>query len=163
METMKNSPSPARKGKKKFTTVDAVVLLLVLVTVVGAVFGWVYQTMDDDSYLDEEAMYVVTFRVAETHRDVLGGLSVGDAVYFIEDGAFLGYLRDDLTVQDKTDAAPADLVTGTGSMVCVGHVNGRSLDIDGSGRCLTPGDTLVVRTEREMLTVEVVEIVSTGK
>ena len=163
METMKNSPSPARKGKKKFTTVDAVVLLLVLATAVGAVFGWVYQAMDDDSFLDEEVNYAVTFRVTETHQDVISGLSAEDALYFMEDGAFLGYLRDDLTVRPVTDAASANYVTGTGSMVCVGELNGRSLNVDDSDRCLTPGDTLIVRTERELLTIEIMEIVFAGK
>lgn len=164
METMKNRPSPQRKGKKsEFTAVDAVVLLLVLVTVLGAVLGWVYQALDDGSDLDEGAAYAVTFRISETHRDVADGLSVGDAVYLIEDGSFLGYLRDDLAVQDETDAAYPDRVTGTGSMVCVGNINGRSLELGDGGRCLTPGDTLLVRTEREFLTIDILEIVSAGK
>ena len=164
METMKNSPAPGRKGKKsEFTAVDAVVLLLVLVAVVGAVFGWVYQALDNGSELDESATYAVTFRISETHGDVVDGLAVGDAVYLLEDGSFLGYLRDDLSVCDVTDAAYADRVTGTGSMVCLGNISGRSLELGEGGRCLTPGDTLLVRTEREFLTIDILEIVSTGK
>ena len=165
METKNRKPASWRREKKsEFTTVDTVILLLVLVTVLAAVIGWVYQSMDDDFAFDEGTNYAVTFRILETHRSVLGGLEMGDALYFTEDGSFLGYLRDDLVVQDGPDAQNPDYgVTGTGSIICVGIVNGRSLELDDSNRCLTPGDTLIVRTEREMLTVEVVEIVSTGK
>ena len=165
METMNQKPSPWRKGKKsKFTTVDAVILLLVVVTVVGTIIGWVYQATNDGPAFDEGTTYAVTFRIAETHRSVLDGLSVEDSVYLAEDGNFLGYLRSDLAVQDGPDAQNPDYgVTGTGSMVCVGNINGRSLELDGCNRCLTPGDTLVVRTERELLTIEVLEIVPVGK
>lgn len=162
METKNHKPSLWRKGK--FTTVDAVILLLVVVMVVGAVIGWVYQAVNKGSAFDEGLTYVVTFRISETHRSVLGGLSVGDAVYLVEDGSFVGYLRSDLSVQYGSDARNFDYdVTGSGSMICVGDINGRSLKLDNSNRCLTPGDILIVRTERELLTIEVLEITSTSK
>lgn len=165
METMNHKPTSGRKGKKSaFTTVDAMVLLLVLVTVLAAVFGWVYQAMDKDLELDRGTTYVVTFRISETHRSVLDGLGVGDTVYLVEDGSFIGYLRSDLVMQDGPNVKNPDYgATGTGSMICVGDINGRSLELDNSNRCLTPGDTLIVRTERELLTIEVLEITSTSK
>lgn len=163
METMKNQRTPRGGGRKnEFTTVDAVVILLVLMTVIGAVIGWVYQaTTDRDDAL--QATYIVTFRICETHRVVIDGLTVGDAVYVMEDGSLLGYLRDDLVVQNGSDDQNPDLgVTGVGSILCSGLLEGRSLELD-DGRCLTPGNTLLLRTEREFLTVEILEITATGK
>ena len=163
METIKNQRASRNGGRKnEFTTVDAVVILLVLMTVIGAVIGWVYQaTADRDDAL--QATYILNFSVCETHRSVIDGLTVGDAVYVMEDGSLFGYLRDGLAVQDGSDAQNPDVgVTGMGSVLCSGQLDGRSLEMD-DGRCLTPGDTLVVRTERELLTIEVLEIVSTGK
>ena len=158
METMKHQRAPQGRGRHEFTAVDAVLLMLVLITVVGAVFGWVYQALDDNT--DLESHWVVTFRVTDTHHAVTDGLVVGDRLYVAQDDSFLGYLRNDLRVQAPDDEP--DYVTGTGSMLCSGVLEDRSLII-GDDRCLTPGDTLVIRTEREIFTVTVLEIAQSGK
>ena len=66
METKNHKPSLWRKGK--FTTVDAVILLLVVVMVVGAVIGWVYQAVNKGSAFDEGLTYVVTMKPGVSGR-----------------------------------------------------------------------------------------------
>ncbi len=141
------------------TAVDIVIIILLLAVTFGTIFGWVYEALDDDLNSEIGYTFVVSFRIAETHREVLDGLTKGDQLYFAEEGDFLGYLRDDLKVADSASAPTAlDRVTGTGSMVCVGNDQNRSLRVGDSDRYLTPGDTLWIRTEREVLSVYILDI-----
>ncbi len=158
MENKKQKRTTYRAGGKgRFTAVDTVLLILVVVLLVGTVAGWVWQTVVADEATEEGITYAVSFRIASTHRQVTEGLSVGDRLYSTS-GEFIGYLRDDLAVYDDSEAELANRVTGTGSMVCVGHMDGRSLRVGDVERYITPGDTLKIHTEREILTVYILKI-----
>ncbi len=155
METRKQKRSP--RARSEFTAVDTAILLLVLLTLGGTIFGWVYQSLTADEAVEDGTTYAVTFRIASTHRRVTEGLAAGDKLYD-SDGNFLGYLRDDLTVSDDTDARLSDRVVGNGSMVCSGRLDGRSLLIGDMDHYLTPGDTYCIHTEEEILTVYILKI-----
>ncbi len=144
-----------------FTAVDLVIVLAIVITLVGTVFGWVYESVRNEGGDGIGYTYAVTFRVETTHAEVLEGLACGDSLYLVSEDCFLGYLRDDLAVRELTatdPTAPRTHVTATGSMVCVGNAEGRSLRVNGCDRILTPGDTVRVRTERETLTVRILTV-----
>ncbi len=159
MQPVKNRQKHRRSGKRgEFTSVDIAVLILVVVSLFGTVFGWVYQSVIDDRAQTHENDYVVSFRLEQTHRKVAEGLTPGDTVYTVSDGLPLGILRDDMVLHDAEDGTGIDRVIGTGSMVCSGVEDGGSLSVAGEVCHLTPGDTLRIRTEREYVTVFIVAI-----
>ncbi len=157
MENKKPKHIKHRSSGSRFGVMDLVILIVVGMATFGTIFGWVYESLNREDEEQRTDTCVVTFRIDETHREVLAGLSYGDQVYLSDDDSFMGYLRDDLTVTDVSDK-PAFLarVTGTGSMVCVGQEDDGTIRI--GDHTLTAGDVLTVRTERELLTIHVLSV-----
>jgi hypothetical protein len=167
---MKDKKTEGKAPRKfRWSAVDACILLLVL-AVLG---GLVYRVADaalrkqDDG---ERVMYAVYFTVEDTHKDVISEIRGFDAVYDYEDGTKLGHIAayenpatgeyaPVITVKPAMNTANSDYVSATGCMICTNATeNDGSLRVDGSGRYLTPGTTLMIRTDRALLTVRITEI-----
>ncbi|MBQ9152137.1 MAG: hypothetical protein IJX72_07790, partial [Clostridia bacterium] len=64
-----------------------------------------------------------------------------------------------LTITPAEGASGADRVTAKGCLICTnGTMTDGGLFVDGSGRYLTPGSELEIRTDRVYMTVRVTEI-----
>ena len=170
-DSTKKSPMGQRmqKGKRRWSVIDTVILLLVLLAIGGVVLR-VVDISRKDRLNRDETMYVISFTVDETHPDVLAEIRGTDAVYLYEEEEFLGYVgmyRSEnegentpaLTIiPPKADAAEGR-VGAEGHLVCTtGTVLNGGLLIGNSGRYLIPGSEVMVRTDRVLLTVRVTEI-----
>ena len=154
------------KPKKRWTVIDTVVVVLVLVAVAGLVYRVIYSARKAQE--TEATPYRVYFEVLETHKDVLAEVKGFDAVYSYEDDIRLGYIGvyQDQTTGEYTPAltaSPTDemnYVTATGIMICndATLAPGGGLRVEDSGRYLTPGSVLEVRTDRAILTIRITSI-----
>lgn len=160
------------KGKKqrlRWSAVDTLILLLVLVTVAGFVYR-VVDTANKDM-AREPVRYRVYFDVMETHADVLAEIQGFDPVYLYENDAFLGQIgvyQDQttgeqtvaLTVTPAPETAWENRATATGCMVCSNATisPGGGLRVENSGRLLVPGSVLEVRTDRVLMTIRITSI-----
>ena len=157
--------------KRRWSAVDTLILLLIVVAVAGLVYRVIYAARKDASA--DPAMHRVYFEVLETHEDVLAEVKGFDAVYLYENDARLGYIgvyqnsatgeqTVALQVTPAVGATGDGRVTATGCMVCTGgtltSVAGGSLLIGDSGRYLTPGSILEVRTDRALLTIRITSV-----
>ena len=155
--------------RRRWSAVDTVVLLLVLLAVAGIVYR-VVVSVRQETEAPEETLYEVYFEVDETHADVLAEIRGFDPVYLVENQSRLGYVgvykdagtgdyRVAMTPTVSGDGADPKLVTALGCMICGGELQeDGSLSIPGSDRYLTPGSELVIRTDRAILTVRVTGI-----
>jgi hypothetical protein len=181
--------SRVRAGRKgRWSVVDAVILLLVVLCVVSAAVRVAYAYIQrDKNSANTQNLYDVTFEIEEVHRDVLASVSPFDALYLYDTGERIGYVgvyqdsegntRIALTVVGDSDrdsdsgrysysnsngengTYSSDWVAATGCMVCVGGViQDGCLPIDGSDLYLAPGSELTVCTERAMFTVRILTI-----
>lgn len=157
------------KPKKRWSAWDTVILLLVLLAVAGLVYRVVYEAHKEAE--TQPTMYRVYFEVLETHKDVLAEVKGFDAVYLCENNTRLGYVgvyqdketgeyTPAITTAPAVGATGSNRVTATGILVCNNATlaSGGGLRIGESGRYLTPGSVLEVRTDRAVLTVRVTSI-----
>ncbi len=148
--------NPVDSGRRSFSVVDVAIILVVIASLAGLVLRWVTDTVELETSYEGEA-YVVTYKVMETHRDILGSVANGDTVYVSEGDAYIGYL------DGKPSLTPAvghpDRATGVGHMRCNGQMENGTLLLKKSGISLTPGTIIEVHTERARLTLTVTDIV----
>jgi len=157
-----------RKGK--WSVMDTVILLLAILIVGALVYRVVYafQSRMDDS---PQTIYDVFFSVDEAHRDVLAEVSGFDSVYLYENDVKLGYMgvyrdaegdgyRVALTPLPADQNDTSEFIPAQGCFVCADAVmQDGGLLVSGSGRYLTPGSVIEVRTDRAYLTLRITEIV----
>ncbi len=157
-------PKTARpkSAKGRFSAVDVAIVILVIASLVGTVIGWIYEAGQQKTKLENDDRFFVSFRMEDVHREVWNGLSVGEKLYFVDDDTFLGYLRDDWAITATLGDETEERISCTGSMVCVGEMPSRTLVLGTDGRRLTPGQILEIRTESEILTVQILEIRQVG-
>lgn len=168
MENNQNTTMLRRGRRPHWSVVDTVILLLVL-TAIG---GIVYRVVVTVSREQEEArepgtVCEVYFEVQETHRDVLAELHGFETVYLYENGMRLGAIGATINaVTGDTVAAltinpieGTEQATATGCMICRGStVENGVLLVEGTGRYLTMGSVLQIRTDRVLLTIRVTDI-----
>ena len=156
-----------KKNKKRWSVVDTVIILLILVSVAGLVYRVVYAARKDADA--DPTMYRVEFEVMETHRSVLDEIQAFDAVYLYENDVRLGYVGAyETSVTGKyvaalfpvSNAEDEARATATGVMICANATlsSGGGLQVGDSGRYLTPGSVLEVRTDRALLTIRVTSV-----
>lgn len=156
------------KPKRRWTVVDTLILLLVLLSVAGLVYRVIYAMRRESA---DPTLHSVYFEVLEVHEDVLAEVQGFDAVYLYENDVRLGYIgvhQDPVTGERSVflDVAPApgasgdDRVTARGCMFCANATvsAGGGLRIGESGRILVPGSVLEIRTDRALLTVRITSI-----
>jgi hypothetical protein len=158
-----NTPAKTRKGR--WSAVDTVIVLLVLIAVAGLVYRVVYAARTENK--NTRTMYRMYFDVVETHEAVLAEIQGFDAVYLYENGVKLGYIgvyEDTATGEYTVALTPTyteanDMATATGCLVCTdGVMKDGGLLVGESGRYLTPGSELQVRTDRALLTIRITSI-----
>jgi hypothetical protein len=167
---MKDKKTEGKSPRKfRWSAVDTCILLLVLAVLGGLVYRVADAALGRQDN-GKRVMYAVYFTVEDTHMNVLSEVRGFDAVYDYEDGAKLGHIAayEDpatgeyapvMTVKPAVNIANGDYVSATGCMICTSATeSGGSLRVDGSGRYLTPGATLMIRTDRALLTVRITEI-----
>lgn len=163
MDMKQNNPTGSRKGR--WSVVDTVIVLFVLIAVAGLVYRVVYAANEEGK--NSSVMYRVYFEVDETYEDVLAEVKGFDALYLYENGAKLGHIgvyEDTATgeytvVLVSTPTEKNGMATATGCFVCTeGTLKEGSLLIGEGGRYITPGSELEVRTDRVLLTIRVTAI-----
>ena len=151
-----NVKKPRRKGgQSRWSAVDTVILILVLLSIAGIVYRAVY-IIRQDMNAAGKTKYVIDFVVEETHEDVLGEVREDDPVYLYEGDAVLGRIG----LSDITHGARGErYASATGSILCAsGSMQNGALLIGTSGRYLTPGSVVTVRTDRALLTLRITDI-----
>lgn len=155
--------------RRRWSAVDTVILLLVLLAIAGVVYR-VVVTVRQETETAQETLYEVYFEVAEIPAATLAEIRGFDPVYLVETQSRLGYVgvykdastggyRVALTPHSSVEAGSAERTTATGCMICGGDLlDDGSLSVPGSERYLTPGSELVIRTDRAILTVRITGI-----
>lgn len=155
------------KGRR-WTMVDTVIVLMVVLAVAGAVIRGVMDRREEAA-LPAEGPFYVSFSVEEIHPAVLSEIEAFDPLYLYDEGVLMGYVGvyDDGSLALHSVSQPLlshnGMVAAEGTMVCLeGVYQNGSLLVTGSDIYLTPGARLVLRTDRAMLTVEITEIRANG-
>ena len=159
----KQSNHSARNGRKgRWSVMDTFILLLLLAVLAGIVYR-VFVTVTDEG--PTGTVCQVYFDVMETHRDVLGELHGFETVYLYENDMRLGAIgaveadgdtAADLTIQYVEGT---DMATAKGRMTCrASLVEDGSILVEGTGRYLTRGSVLQIRTDRVLLTIQVTDV-----
>ena len=159
----KTSARPGRKGR--WSIVDSVIALLILLAIGGVIYRVVMSARRDQEAAAHQ-IYEVYVEVEETSPEVLAEVQGFDAVYLCENDARLGHVgvyKDGETGEYQaaltTTATESGRVKATGCLIVSGlQTKEGSLLVEGSGRYLTPGSELEIRTDRARLTVRVTEI-----
>ena len=165
MESKQPNTPISRKREVRWSVVDAVILLLVLAAIAGIIYRIVI-TVTDDGRAGER--YEVYFEVSETHNEVLKEIGAFDEVYLMENDMLLGSIGATSVDETTGMGIPAltvesiensDMVTAKGCMVCLGtQSDDGGLLVGETGRYLSLGSILTVRTDRAVLTIRITEI-----
>ena len=157
-----------KRGEKKglrWTAIDTVILLLVLVALAGVIVRCFVLPSAEDDLAENGNAYYVEFTVREIHTDVLEEFEVSDRFYLYETGEMIGYLGyyDDgsraLTAGGPVSEDNTRFVTADGCLYCTnGKMENGSLLLQDVSTYLTPGAVLQLRTDRAVMTVEITKI-----
>ncbi len=167
LHTEKQNPDGKRPGKKggRWTAIDTVILLLVLVALAGVIVRSFVIPGGKDELAVTEGPYYVEFTVREIHAEVLEEFSVSDRFYLYETGelvGFLGYYADGtraLKAVAPVTEGNDRLVTADGCLYCSdGKMENGSLLLKDTSTYLAPGAVLKLRTDRATMTVEIKKI-----
>lgn len=155
-----------KQGKRRWSPIDTVILVLVLLAIGGAILRVVDMSRQDRLNRDD-TMYLVSFVVDDIHTDVLAEIHGTDAVYLYEEEMLVGYVAMDsgtdihapLDIIPPREDAEENHVGAKGRLLCTTgtYLNGGLL-IGKSGRYLIPGSVVKVRTDRALLTLRVTQI-----
>ncbi len=164
MDNNQNNTVVRNPRKSRWSVTDTVLLLLVLVAVAGCIYRLVYAVYREEQE-SQDILYEVYFDVSETHKNVLAEIRNFDEVYLYENDVQLGNIGvteadEELRVymNKVTPITGTDLLTAEMCMLAKGTMTDRGLFVAGSGRYLTPGSELVVRTDRVLLTIRITKI-----
>ena len=171
------------QGKRvpKFKILDAVIILLILVSVLGIYFR--YNLMDTLQNRKNLKEYTVSFTIENIRRSTMNYINIGDELYYSEDDELLG----ELMAHSEESASPLRpapaseyFVDQNGATVQVFYPNSESMDarIDANGRFLcegtysedggflvngsrylAPGQTVQVKTELVTVTLTITDII----
>ncbi|MBE6585054.1 MAG: hypothetical protein E7645_00845 [Ruminococcaceae bacterium] len=154
-------PKQPRKGSR-WTAVDTVILLMVLLAVAGVVARSFMQTPKVTP--QDNATYFVEFNIKEIHQSALEGLQAGDALYLYETNALVGYIgkyENDKIAINETGAVEGKkgYVTAWGCMFCrdASYKDGALL-VEGTDTYLVPGSVMLLRTDKAVFEVEITKI-----
>ncbi len=152
-----------RQTSARWTVIDTVIVLMVLLAIAGAVLRSVMDS-DKDKVVADTGTYYVDFTIPEIHPSVLAEIQAFDALYTYETNTHVGYVGayDDGTIALRTVTplnSNGSFVAAEGCMVCLeGTMKDGSLLIRGMDTYLTPGMSLTLCTERVMIVIEISDI-----
>lgn len=167
MEQTKKKPA----GRVRWSPIDVFLILLVILTIGGFVFRFVYANSRARAE-DTRTLYDVTFQIESIHRATLSRIEAGDMVWMhdpVSASEALGYMEaetDEETGQQiaalhalNNDGIGDDRVTAVGTLVCTdARMADGFLMVDGCPQCLAPGTEITVCTERVTFTLKVMAI-----
>ena len=164
MESKQINIPPHNRRKSRWSAVDTLIVLLVLAAIAGIIYRVVITVTAEP---EAGEVYEVYFEVQETHRDVIAEVRPFDAVYLVENDMRLGAIAATIAEGAGTPAASlipsyiegTDMATATGCMTCRAVLSGNgSILVEGTGRYLTSGSILEIRTDRVLMTVRITDI-----
>ncbi len=166
------------KTLPKFKALDAVIILLVILAVVGVYFR--YNLLDKLTTNHDLKEYTVSFSVEDIRFTTQNYISVGDQVYYADDGEKLGiligesedmaqmafsvvpaseaFIMEDGTVKEVFYPNDESRVDASGRMICVGSYTDDGGFMVAGSRYLSAGQKVAVRTELVSLTIVIQEI-----
>lgn len=158
-----------RRAKGRWSAADTLIVLLVVLSVGGFVFRFVFAGWQAER-TDSTALYDLTFTIEGVSPETVGRIGAADVVYMYGGTDSLGYidtvtdeetglLRAAVTIPGTVTGQPGERVTASGTLVCTGArlVDG-FLMVDGCPQCLAPGNEVTVCTERVLFTLKVTGI-----
>ncbi len=164
----------------KFKILDAVIILLIVISIVGLYLG--YDVMDTLKNRKEMKEYVVSFSIENIRNSTKDYINIGDIVYYAEDGEQLGeflphtenvvqplsyhpasvYVIDEngaaILIDYPYDDSPDDRIDASGRFLCQGSYSDDVGFLVNGSRYLAPGQKIEVRTDRVTLTVTIQDI-----
>ena len=168
------------KSGPRFKLLDAVIILLVIISVLGIYFR--YNILDTLKNQKDMKDYTVSFSIENIRKSTTNYMNIGDVIYYAEDGEKLGellaYSEDSANPLRPTPSSDY-FVNKDGTTVQVFYPESESMDarIDVAGRILcegaysedggffvngsrylAPGQTVEVRTELVSVTLMVKDI-----
>lgn len=165
-----------RKNAPHFNAVDAMIIILVILAIVGIYFRHNILDMLTASKNNDE--YVVSFSIEDIRYTTPNYINIGDKVYFASNGALMGTLMSESENQSALNITPASKyftnsegkvveahypneesrVNARGRMLCVGGYNDEGgFCIDGK-TYIAAGQTVEIYTEYVTVTVTVTSI-----
>lgn len=164
----------------KFKILDAVIILLIVVSVVGIYLS--YNVTDALKNRKDLKEYVVDFSIQDVRNSTRNYINIGDVLYYSEDGEVLGTLlghTNDATQPLSYGAAadyfvdkagntqsvlypytdqPSDRIDAIGRFSCKGVSSEDGGFLVNGSRYLAPGQTILVQTELVTFTVTIKNI-----
>lgn len=160
------------KGKGRWSVADTFIVLLVILSVGGFAFRFVFAGWQAEKE-NKTLLYDVTFVIEDVHPATLSRIDAADTVYMYDQltaSEALGYIdtvTDEetgeqhaaLSVVPAPEGSPVARVSAVGTLVCTGaRFEDGFLMVDGCPQCLAPGTEITVCTERVMFTLKVTGI-----
>ncbi len=151
--------------KRRWSTMDTVIALLVFVALVGLLYRVVVAYADAKDIEQNEAVtYRIFFEADGVALPVLDELQSGDMMYLHDGGTPLGSIEGSateeraLTVLDPV-VEGVEVVSVAGVLYCTnGTLTDGSLLVSNSDQYLTKGSVVTLRTDRVIMTVRITEI-----
>lgn len=174
----KENNDTERVGKlPKFRILDAAILLLVVVVVVGIYFR--YNILEELTNRHNLKDYTISFSIDDIRYTTENYLNINDSVYFQDNGESLGmlltasdaqnrvwntkpasklFVGDDGTVEEVFYPNSESRVSATGRLLCTGsYSQDGGFCVNGS-RYLSAGQTISVYTETVSFSITVTDI-----
>ena len=166
----------ARKNRPHFNAIDAMIIILVIVAIVGVYFRYtIVDFLTGDRNVDE---YVVSFSIEDIRYTTPNYINVGDNVYFASSGELLGILTSEsennkeplnitLASEKFTDSDgnivevfyPEETrVNAKGRILCKGNYSSSGgFSVDGN-EYIAAGQSVEVYTEKVTVTLKITSI-----
>ncbi len=165
-----------KKNSPHFNAVDALIVILAIIAVVGIYFR--YNILDFLSASKNNDEYVVSFSIENIRYTTPNYINVDDKVYFGSDGELFGVLMNESENQGALNITPAsEFFTDSSGKVVEAFYPSENSRVDAKGRLLcegvydseggfsvkgkthiAPGQTVSVYTEKVTFSLIVTEI-----
>ena len=150
--------------KLRWSAVDTVIVLALLLAVAGLIFRGFFEENQDEEVSGSTC--IISFTIDEIHKDVYQELRGGDWLYMYDTGEVVGYIgmyEDGSYAIVQTGVIPntgGEMVSANVSMVGVdGLFSEGSFLPQHTEQYLSPGSVVKLRTEQAVLTARVTEII----
>ncbi|MBE6597215.1 MAG: hypothetical protein E7641_06040 [Ruminococcaceae bacterium] len=174
--SIKKKNRAEKKNSPHFNAVDALIVILAIIAVVGVYFR--YNILDFLSSSRNNEEYVVSFSIENIRYTTPNYINVGDNVYLSSDGELLGVLMSESENQGALNITPAsEFFTDSSGKVVEAFYPSENSRVDAKGRMLcegvydseggfsvsgkthlAPGQTLSVYTEKVTFSIVITEI-----
>ena len=165
---MSNEQNTKNKSTRKFNVIDAFIIVLVILCVVGVYFrAQISQWIGIEKNLEE---YTLSFEISEIRYTSSKYLGAGNKVYIDDTDIYVGEIKDNCTFMP----AEVYIENAKGELVRVNYPKDTYVDVNGKLGCLgfekedgfylngtyslVPGSTLNVHTEMMNFSILITEI-----